>query len=162
MSKLKIAVKFTDKIHARGVKKTLLAIQKHVATPELWIKGAESQPIKETDQYGNSRHTGEVAYCLIGAAHRVDGEFEDWSTVVIVAAIAESFLPRIGNNIIPIALDSAGASFINSEVFLDQSTDTDTIPAFNDHSLTTHKDVLKVLAASIKKCDDFIAKKKAA
>lgn len=129
-----------------------------------WIKEYETNnAIDDSEQ----DEVGQV--CLIGAINLVNGKHQDSVTQAIVLAIYRLFPNRVGNKS-DSNLESFCLSDMSQDTFEDlisqiqdqeYSLDEDYIPEFNDHSETTHKDVLKVvaLARTIKQGLDDRAKK---
>ena len=97
-----------------------------------WTKGTDVNYV--TDKDGDE--TGEVeTMCLIGLTDYIDGPAQEKAEKAIYAAICELFPKRI---------DAGDAHDIHVNM-CDSGNVHDRLPEFNDHTNTTHKDLMKVL-----------------
>jgi hypothetical protein len=128
-----------SKPEARGIKKVYQDMLELLNSPERWIQDEETDTLEKEDG------TKIPQFCLIGALHEVDGDFESLAKAFMLANPPKNwtFDHRDVKD-----LDSAAERAANE------------IPDFNDHHSTKYKEVTSWLQELVKKTDEIITKKK--
>lgn len=126
-----------NKTEAKGIRKVYSDMLKLLSSQDNWIQG---------DYTGTNEKTGSDTYCLIGAAKKIDGKWEDLADAFMLLnppAGWEFEMPTMWNYRLDIgALADKG--------------ETEVID-FNDNGTTKYGDVVRWLKALIKKTDKIIA-----